>query len=97
MIDAALVVLQNPTDSEKVQGPCSEISSASSREAYQAIATEAEEVSAAEEEEGPIPITFPGIKVESEVSCLSVSMLNGLHKYRCPLFYACSIYKLLLQ
>jgi hypothetical protein len=68
----ALVVLQNLADSEKVQGLCSEICPASSCDVYQAISIKAEVFSDAEEEVYHIPITFTGIKVEPEVSCLSV-------------------------
>jgi hypothetical protein len=44
------------------------------------------------EEEDPVPMIIPGIKVEPEVSCVSGSMLGGFHKYRYSLFY-----ELLLQ
>jgi hypothetical protein len=92
MIDIALVVLQNLTDLEKVRCLCSEMSPASSQNAYQAISVKAEVLSDVEEEEDPLPVTFPGIKVEPEVSCVSVSMLGVFHKYRYSLFY-----QLLLQ
>jgi hypothetical protein len=53
----------------------------------------AEVRSSAEAEEDPFAVTFPGgIKAEPEVSCVSVSMLGGFHKYKYPSFY-----KLLLQ
>jgi hypothetical protein len=92
MIDMALVVLQNPADSEKLQGPCGEMSPGSSQDAYEAISVKSEVLSDAEEEEHPFPLTFVGIKAEPEVSCVSVSMLGGFHKYK----YS-SIYELLLQ
>jgi hypothetical protein len=38
-------------------------------------------VSDAEEERYPVPISFRRIKAEPEVSCVTVSMLNGFHKY----------------
>jgi hypothetical protein len=37
----------------------------------QAINIKVEEVSDAEEEAGPVPIPFPKIKAEPEVSCMS--------------------------
>jgi hypothetical protein len=88
-----LVVLQKLTDSENVQGPCTKICPASSHDVYQAISIKAEVLSDVEEED-PVPITFPGIKAEPEVSCFSMSTLGGFHKYR----YKYSLfYKLLLQ
>jgi hypothetical protein len=68
----AFVVLQNLTDLEKVRDMCSEMCPASSCDAYQAVAIKAEVFSNAEEEEYPVRITFPGIKAEPEVSCVSV-------------------------
>jgi hypothetical protein len=43
-----------------------------SRDASQAINIKTEEVSDAEEEVGPVPITFPKIKVEPQVRCMSL-------------------------
>jgi hypothetical protein len=86
MIGTALVVLQNPIVLEKVRGLCSEMSPSSSEDVYQAISVKAEVLSDVEEED-PDPITFPGIKVEPEVSCVSDFMLGGFHKYRYSLFY----------
>jgi hypothetical protein len=80
----ALVVLQNLTDSENVRGLCTEI--VSSHDAYQAIRIKAEALSDVEEEEDRVPTTFPLIKAEPEVSCVSVSTLGGFHKYRYSLF-----------
>jgi hypothetical protein len=91
MIDVALLVLQNLRDSENVQGLCGEICPASSRDAYQAIGIKAEVPSDVEAEEDPDPMTFPGIKAEPEVSCVSVSMLGGFHKYIYPSFYELSL------
>jgi hypothetical protein len=81
-----LVVLQNPTDSENAQSLCTETCPASSHDAYQAITIKAEVLSAVEEED-PLAVPFPEIKAEPEVSCVSVSMLGGFHKYRYSLFY----------
>jgi hypothetical protein len=68
----------------------------SSHDAYQVISVRAQILSDAEEEY-PVPLTFVGIKAEPEVSCVSVSMLGGLHKYKYPSFYRHSIYELLLH
>jgi hypothetical protein len=90
MTDEAFLDLQNPADLERiyVQGLCTEIFSSSSHDAYQAISIKAEVPSDAEEEEDPLAITFQGgIKAEPEVSCVSVSLLGGFHKYRYPPFY----------
>jgi hypothetical protein len=45
-----------------------------SGDASQAIKIKLEKVSDAEEEVGPFPISFPKIKVESEVRCMSLYM-----------------------
>jgi hypothetical protein len=76
MIKVALVVLQNLTDSEEEQIPCSEMSPASSQNAYQAISIKAEVPADAEAEEDPLAITPPGIKAEPGVSFVSVSMVG---------------------
>jgi hypothetical protein len=73
MVDMGLVVLQNPTNSEKVL--CSEECPASSDDTYPAIIIKEEVLSDAVEEKYPVPTTFVGIKGEPEVSCVSVSML----------------------
>jgi hypothetical protein len=73
MTDAALIVLQNFTDSEKERSLCTEMSPASTQEdAYQAISVKAELSSDTEAEEDPLAITSPGVKAEPEVSCLCV-------------------------
>jgi hypothetical protein len=82
-----LVVLQDLTDLEKVRDPRREICPASSHDAYQAISIKAEKLSDAEDEEDPVPITFPAINLEPEVSYVSVSTLCGLHRYGYPSFY----------
>jgi hypothetical protein len=87
-----LIVLQDLTDLEKVRSPHSEICPESSHDAYQAISIKVEKLSDAEDEEDPDPVTLPGIKLEPEVSCVSVSVLGGFQKYGCSSFY-----KLLLQ
>jgi hypothetical protein len=79
----ALVVLQNPN----VRGLCTEMCPASSHDAYQDIGIKAEVLSDVEEEEDPVPITFPEVKAEPEVSCVSVSVLGRFHKYRHSFFY----------
>jgi hypothetical protein len=61
-----------------VQGLCTEICPESSHEA---ITIKAEVLSDVEEEEDPLATIFPEIKAEPEVSCVSVSMLGGFHKY----------------
>jgi hypothetical protein len=67
-----LVVLQNLGDLEKVHSLCSAICPSSSCDAYQAVSIKAEVFSDTEEEEYPVPIIFPRIKAEPEVSCVSV-------------------------
>jgi hypothetical protein len=75
MIDNDMMVLQNHTNSEmEVQDPCGE-TNPTSLDASQAIIIKAEEVSDAEEEAGPMPISFQKIKAEPEVRCMSVCPL----------------------
>jgi hypothetical protein len=74
----AFVVLQNLADLVKVRSMRSEICRASSHDAYQAISTKTEVFSYAEEEEYPVPITFPRIKAEPEVSCVSVTWISQI-------------------
>jgi hypothetical protein len=46
--------------------------STTSGDASQAINIKVEDVSGAEEEEGPVQITFPKIQAEPEVRCMSL-------------------------
>jgi hypothetical protein len=64
MIAKNVMVLQNHTDSAmEVRGPCGE-RNPTSGDASQSIDIKVEKVSDAEEEAGPVPITFPEIKAE---------------------------------
>jgi hypothetical protein len=74
----ALVVSQDLADSENVQGLCSERCPASSRDVYQAISMKTAVFADAGEEEYPVPITFPGIYAEPEVSCVSVRWISQI-------------------
>jgi hypothetical protein len=75
MIDKSTVVLQNSMDCLKVEpGLASETSPTSSHEENHIIDIKIEE--------DPWPVTFPGIKAEYEVSCMSVCLLLGtFHRY----------------
>jgi hypothetical protein len=55
----------------ELQDPCGERST-SSGDASQAVNIKVDEVSGSEEEEGPVPISFPKIKTEPEVRCMSL-------------------------
>jgi hypothetical protein len=57
----------------EVQDPCDDTNS-TSRDASQAIKIKVEEGSDAEEEAGPVPITFRKIKAEPEVRCMSLNV-----------------------
>jgi hypothetical protein len=72
---------------EKVGGLHSELCPASSHDAYLANSIKAEVLSDAEAEEDPLSITSPGIKAELEVSSVSVSMLEGFHKFFLLFFF----------
>jgi hypothetical protein len=72
MIDKDVIVLQNCTNLEKaLPGPCGD-TYPTSDDANRAMNVKAEEVSDAEEDEGPVPITFLEIKADPEVSCMSL-------------------------
>jgi hypothetical protein len=75
MIDRGTMVLQNCMDFLKVEpGSVSETCPTSSHDGDQIIDVKVEE--------DPIPINFPGIKAEHEVSCMSVCPLLGtFHRY----------------
>jgi hypothetical protein len=75
------MVLQNYTDSESVlAGPYGETYPAC-HNADQAMNIKVE-VTGAEEEEDPLPITHQEIKAKIEVSCMSVCQLLGrYHKF----------------
>jgi hypothetical protein len=74
----AFVILQHLADLEKARGLCREIRPASSSDAYQAVSTKAKVFADAEEEEYSAPITFPEIKAEPEVSCISVRWISQI-------------------
>jgi hypothetical protein len=68
MSDKGVVILQNYTDVKKVEPDlCGETYPASDY-ASQVMNIKVEKVSDPEEEEDPVPITFPKIKPEPEVS-----------------------------
>jgi hypothetical protein len=94
MTDAAVLNLQNSADlvTVQVRGLCGdEMFPPSSHDAYQAISIKAEVPADAEED--PLATTISGaIKTEPKVSCISVSMLGRLHKYRYTSFQRQSMY-----
>jgi hypothetical protein len=66
------VVLQNYTDLENtLEGPYGETYPAC-RHGDQTMDIKAEDMSDTEEEVDPVPITFPNIKAELQVSCMSL-------------------------
>jgi hypothetical protein len=72
MINKDVMGLQYRTNSRmEVQDPCGE-TDPTSGDASQAVRIKVEEVSDAVEEVGPVPITFPEIKTEPEVKCMSL-------------------------
>jgi hypothetical protein len=72
MCDKGILALQNYMALEKgVPGPYGE-TYLTSDDTNQAMNVKAEEVSDVEVDEGPVPITFPEIKAEPEVSCMSL-------------------------
>jgi hypothetical protein len=84
-----LVVLQDLTDLEKLQGSHSgELYPVSSHDTYQAISIKAENSSDAEDGEDLDPETFPVIETEPEVITSCMSMFSVFHKYGCFSFYS---------
>jgi hypothetical protein len=60
-----------------VPGLCSETCTSPSPDGNGGINVKSEEVSDVKVEEDPVPISFPRIKAEREVSCMSVCPLLG--------------------
>jgi hypothetical protein len=75
VVDDGTMVLQICTHFLKIEpGSSSEACPKSSHDGIQ--------ISDVKVEEDPVPITFPGMKAEHEVSCMSVCPLLGtFHKY----------------
>jgi hypothetical protein len=72
MIDKDVMGLQYRTNSRmEVQDPCGE-TDPTSGDASQAFRIKMEEVSDADDDAVPVPITFPKIKAEPEVRCMSL-------------------------
>jgi hypothetical protein len=72
MIDKDVMVLQMyPNLGKGVLGLCG-VTNPSSDDPNEAINIKAEEVSGTEEEEDPVPISFPKIEAEPEVSSMSL-------------------------
>jgi hypothetical protein len=82
MSDNCLKVLQTDMDIGKnLPGLCSEIHPPSSRDAKQLMNVK-DEVSNAQEEEIPVPITWQTMKTEHEVSCMSAwPLLSRFNRY----------------
>jgi hypothetical protein len=77
--DKCMVVLQ-----KHVPGPCSETYPASSNDAYQAMNIKVEEVSVLQEDdEDPLPISFPAVKADYEVSCMCVHHYSNFTYHIC--------------
>jgi hypothetical protein len=72
MIDKNVIDLQNCTNSAmELRDRCGE-QNPTSGDASQAIIIKVAIVSDAEQEVGPVPISFPKIKTEPEVRCMSL-------------------------
>lgn len=74
MADKCTVVLQNCVDLQKhVPGPSSETYLKSSLAVNQAMNRKVEDVSDIQaEEEGPVPVPYPAVNPELEMSCVCV-------------------------
>jgi hypothetical protein len=78
MTNNGMVVLQNCVDSQKDEpGSHSEACPSSSHDGDQAVNIKVEEFSDVDNGEDPLPMTIVGIKVEHEVSCMSLCPLLG--------------------
>ncbi|XP_033610008.1 zinc finger protein 525-like isoform X1 [Cryptotermes secundus] len=75
---------ENLADSVEARSLCSEIHPASSHDASQVNSVKAEEVSDAEEEKCPVPITFQRIKAEPESTLNDLQpVCSGERRYSC--------------
>jgi hypothetical protein len=63
-------------------GLCSDTCLSPSPDRNGGIEIKSEAVLAVEQQRGPVPISFPGIKAEHEVSCIFVFRLLGT--FQCP-------------
>jgi hypothetical protein len=74
MADKCMVVLQYCMDLQKhVPGPCSETYLKSSLAVNQAMNKKVKDVSDIQEEgEDPVPIPYPAVSTELEVSCMCI-------------------------
>jgi hypothetical protein len=72
MIDKDIMVLQNSTKVKKEEWDPFVETYPTSDDVEEAKNVKAEEGSDVDEEEDPVPITFPKIKAEPEVSCISL-------------------------
>jgi hypothetical protein len=88
-----VMVLQYCTNSENIlEGPCGE-SYTTSHNANQARNIKVKEGSAAEEKEDPVPITFPEIKAEPEVSSMcSIGQITQMCRSAGCLLISLSVY-----
>jgi hypothetical protein len=83
MIDNGMMILQNRTNSQmEIQDSCDETNPIS-HDASQAVNIKLEEASLAEEEAGPVPISFLKIKAEPEVRCMSLYVHCKQLSYPC--------------
>jgi hypothetical protein len=90
MIAKNVIFLHNCTNSAKgLRDSCGE-PNPTSHDASQAINIKVEEVSGAEEEAGPVPISFPKIKTEPEVRCMC---LCPLQEVKLLLHHAVEVYR----
>jgi hypothetical protein len=78
MTDKGILVLQDcPHSQEDAPGSCTETCPTSSHNIFQTINIKVEEVSDVEEEEDPLPISFPVVEAEHEVSCFVSSLTDS--------------------
>jgi hypothetical protein len=97
MTDKGMLVLQDcPHSQEDAPGSCTETCPTSSHNIFQTINIKVEEISDVEEEEeeDPLPISFPVVETEHKVRCFvssltdcrpSVAVLFTNRNSRCPM------------
>jgi len=91
VITVVVIILQNCTDLPKVEPDSYNEAYVTSSDFGSEVINIKVEVSDREEDEGPMPATFAGIKVEQEASCMSFVSIPFPHIENCLLssLYIC--------
>jgi hypothetical protein len=89
VITAVVIILQNCTDLPKLEPDSYNEAYVTSSHFGSEVINIKVEVSDREEDEGPMPATFAGIKVEQEASCMSFVSITFPQIENCRLHHIC--------